>query len=80
MIHQDMGNPGLAESLLPESLGQNSRLERISEIVEWERFEGLVLGVYSAREGRPSYPPLTMVKELLVRAIAYGIWRIGTGY
>ena len=59
-MHRDMGNPGLAESLLPEELGQNRRLERISEMVDWERFEGLVSEVYSAREGRPSYPPLTM--------------------
>ncbi len=65
-MHREMGHQGLAESLLPESLGQNRRLERISEIVDWERFEGLVSGVYSAREGRPSYPPLTMVKVLLL--------------
>ena len=65
-MHRDMGNPGLAESLLPEELGQNRRLERISEMVDWERFEGLVSEVYSAREGRPSYPPLTMVKVLLL--------------
>ena len=65
-MHREMGHQGLAESLLPEELGQNRRLERISEIVEWERFEGLVSGVYSAREGRPSYPPLTMVKVLLL--------------
>ena len=65
-MHKDMGHPGLAESLLPEELGQNRRLERISEIVDWERFEVLVSEVYSAREGRPSYPPLTMVKVLLL--------------
>lgn len=65
-MHRDMGHRGLAESLLPEELGQNRRLERITEIVDWERFERLVSGVYSARDGRPSYPPLTMVKVLLL--------------
>ena len=60
------GHPSLAESLLPEELGQNRRLERISEIVDWERFEALVSGVYSALEGSPGYPPLTMVKALLL--------------
>ena len=65
-MHREMGHQGLAESLLPEELGQNRRLERISEIVEWERFERLVADIYSAREGRPSYPPLTMVKVLLL--------------
>ena len=65
-MHRETGHRGLAESLLPEELGQNHRLERISQIVDWERFEGLVADIYSAREGRPSYPPLTMVKALLL--------------
>ena len=61
-----MGQPSLAESLLPETLGNNQRLERIDDAVDWGRFGGLVTGVYSACEGRPSYPPLTMVKVLLL--------------
>ena len=65
-MHRETGHLGLAESLLPEGLGQNHRLERISQIVDWERFEGLVADIYSAREGSPSYPPLTMVKALLL--------------
>ena len=49
-------------------MGQTSvltSLERIGEEVDWERFAFLVEGVYSADEGRPSYPPLMMVKVLL---------------
>ena len=65
-MHREMGHPGLAEALLPEELGQNRRLERISELVDWEQFAGLVADIYSACEGRPSYPPLTMVKVLLL--------------
>ena len=65
-MHRDMGQPSLAESLLPETLGNNQRLERIDDAVDWGRFGGLVAGVYSACEGRPSYPPLTMVKVLLL--------------
>ena len=65
-MHRRMGHGTLAETLLPEGLGRNSRLERIDEEVEWERFEALVEGIYSAAEGRPSYPPLTMVKVLLL--------------
>ena len=30
-MHREMGQPSLAESLLPETLGQNERLERIDE-------------------------------------------------
>ena len=65
-MHREMGHPGLAESLVPEELGQNQRLERISQAVDWERFEELTADIYSAREGRPSYPPLMMVKILLL--------------
>ena len=65
-MHREMGGPSLAESLLPETLGQNVRLERIDDGVDWDRFSELVAGVYSAGEGRPSYRPLTMVKVLLL--------------
>ena len=65
-MHRQMGQTSLAESLLPQSLGRNERLERIGEEVDWERFAFLVEGVYSADEGRPSYPPLMMVKVLLL--------------
>ena len=65
-MHREMGNPGLAESLLPEELGRNQCLERILEAVEWGRLERLVSDIYSASEGRPSYPPLAMVKVLLL--------------
>ena len=52
--------------MLPEGLGSNHQLERINDAVDWGRFNRLVEGVYSASEGRPSYPPLTMVKVLLL--------------
>ena len=65
-MHRDVGQSSLAESLLPETLGNNERLERIDDAVDWGRFGRLVVGVYSACEGRPSYPPLTMVKVLLL--------------
>ena len=65
-MHRQMGQPSLAESLLPETLGRNERLEQIGEEIDWDRFAVLVDGIYSADEGRPSYPPLMMVKVLLL--------------
>ena len=65
-MQRDMGRPSLAEFLLPEKLGHNERLERIDEAVDWDRLGGVVAGIYASREGRPSYPPLTMVKVLLL--------------
>ena len=66
-MHRQMGQPSLVESLLPGTLGRNERLERIGREIEWDGFDALVAGVYSAPEGRPSYPPLTMVKILLLQ-------------
>ena len=65
-MHREMGQPSLAESLLPETLGHNERLERIAEAFDWDRFDRLLARVHSAQEGRPSYPPLMMVKVLLL--------------
>jgi IS5 family transposase len=65
-MHRDMGQPSLAESLLPETLGHNERLELIAEAFDWDRFGRLLARVHSAQEGRPSYPPLMMVKVLLL--------------
>ena len=65
-MHREIGQPSLAESLLSQTLGRNQRLERIGDAVDWDRFASLVDGVYSAEEGRPSYPPLMMVKVLLL--------------
>ena len=65
-MHREMGQPSLVESLLPEKLGQNQRLERIHQSVDWVRIGKLAAQVYDAPEGRPSYPPLLMVKVLLL--------------
>ena len=66
-MHRQMGQPSLVESLLPPTLGRNERLERIADEFDWERFALLVEGIYSSGEGRPSYPPLLMVKALLLQ-------------
>ena len=65
-MHRDMGQPSLAEVLVSETLGQNQRLERIAAAVDWDRLGQVVAGVHAAPRGRPSYPPLLMVKVLLL--------------
>ena len=62
-MHREMSQGSLAETLVSAKLGQNRRLERIDRAVAWDRLEELVEGVYSAKEGRPSYPPLMMVPD-----------------
>ncbi len=53
-MHRQMGHPSIEETLLPESLGKNRRLERIGEEEDWEKFAMLVEGIYFAAEGRPA--------------------------
>ena len=55
-MHREMGQPSLVESLLPEKPGQNQRLERVHQAVDWVRIGKLAAQVYDAPEGRPSYP------------------------
>ena len=66
-MHRETGQRSLAEALLPGNLGVNPRLERIEESVDWEPFGRLVREIHASSEGRPSYPPLLMVKVLLLQ-------------
>ena len=65
-MHRDMGQPSAVEALLPPTLGQNQRLERIAAAVDWAPIGQLVAPIYAAPVGRPSYPPLLLVKALLL--------------
>ncbi|WCT71985.1 IS5 family transposase [Sphingomonas naphthae] len=47
--------------------GGNRRLERIAELLDWGRLEGLLGGVYASGTGRPSYAPLTLLRILLLQ-------------
>ena len=61
------GQGDLGEAWLSPHLGQNARLDRIGELFDWSAVERLVEGVYGSRTGRPSWPPLMMVKGLLLQ-------------
>lgn len=66
-MHRSSGQGDLGQAWLGAKLGRNARLERISAAFDWEAVERLVSGVHSARSGRPSWPPLLMVKALLLQ-------------
>ena len=65
-MHREMGQPSAVEALLPPTLGQNQRLARIAAAVDWAPIGQLVSTIYAAPVGRPSYPPLLLVKALLL--------------
>ena len=66
-MHRTSGQGDLGQAWLSPKLGRNVRLDRIGSAFDWTAVERLVSGIYSARSGRPSWPPLMMVKALLLQ-------------
>ena len=66
-MHQQTGLPTFVDAFVPEGLGVNETLERIDAVLDWERIGKVVAEVHAAPEGRPGYPPLTMVRIALLQ-------------
>ena len=66
-MHRSTRSPELIDAWLPPRVGRNARLERLSELIDWAPLEALVADLHAAPRGRPSYPPLLMVKVLLLQ-------------
>lgn len=66
-MHRQMGAQSEWDRNLPAGVGRNARLERIAALLDWAPLAALVAGIYAKRTGRPSYPPLVMVKVLLLQ-------------
>jgi len=66
-MHRSSGQGDLGRAWLSPGLGRNVRLERIGRVFDWSSVERLVAEVYAAKRGRPSWPPLMMVKALLLQ-------------
>ena len=66
-MHRPMGNTSLMDALLPEKVGRNAQLEQLDTVLDWDRLAAVVADLYAAPEGRPSYPPLLLVKVLLLQ-------------
>ena len=67
MSHRAVGQMSLADELVGRRAGQNEQLGKIERLVQWKPLERMLRGVYAAAEGRPSYPPLSMFKALLLQ-------------
>lgn len=65
-MHKRTGQGSLADALVSAGQGE-SRLERIGARIDWSAVAALVAPIYGARSGRPSYPPLVMVKAALLQ-------------
>ncbi len=66
-MHRSSGQGDLGQAWLSPKLGRNVRLERIERVFDWSSVDGLVSEVYAAKSGRPSWPPLMLVKALLLQ-------------
>ena len=72
MAVQKSGQISFVEALMPVHRGQQ-RLEKLSEVVKWYRFEKLLSCLRDEGSvGRPAYPPLVMFKALLLQSL-YGL-------
>ena len=67
MGHRTSGRLSLADALVKQRAGVNADLGRIAGSVKWYRFEKFLGVIYAAPEGRPSYPPLVLLKSLLLQ-------------
>ena len=66
-MHQSPRSPELLDAWLPPRVGRNARLERLTQLIDWGPLAALVGDLHAAPRGRPSYPPLLMVKVLLLQ-------------
>ena len=67
------GQLSFAEALVKSRSGGGGRLDRLSGLVAWGRFEGLIGHLRDeAGPGRPGYPALVLLKAVLLQSL-YGL-------
>jgi IS5 family transposase len=66
------GQFSFVDALVPGGLGGSPRLERLTTLVKWYRFEKLLGRLRDDGPGRPGYLPLLMFKALLLQSL-YGL-------
>lgn len=67
MSHREIGQLSLADHLVARGSRSNGLLDRLIELIDWPALGRIVSGLHSSRHGAPSYPPLVMVKALLLQ-------------
>ena len=72
MATKQTGQISFVDAFLASGAGRNDRLDRLTALVKWYRFEKILGGLRSeGGPGQPAYPPLMMFKALkLKRSIA----------
>ncbi len=73
MATKQTGQFSFVDAFLASGVGRNDRLDRLTALVKWYRFEKILSGLREVGgPGRPAYPPLAMFKALLLQSL-YGL-------
>jgi transposase, IS5 family len=72
MSEKRTGQFSFVEALAPHLVSGRGRLDRLSGLVKWYRFEKVLNGLRDGGSGRPAYPVLLMFKVLLLQSL-YGL-------
>lgn len=67
MGRRPRGQMSLADSLVQRRSGQNERLDRIEQLVDWSPMEAVLREAGEATTGRPPYPALLLFKCVLLQ-------------
>ena len=67
-MHLETGARTFAAEVVGDDLGRNARLERIHAAILTGTGSAAIVGeLHSSREGRRAYPPLVMLKAMLLQ-------------
>src|SRR5690349_18228896 len=72
MAHKELGQLGFADHFVEESGRNNELLGKLEGLLDWAALGEAVSGLHGSTMGAPSYPPLVMLKVLLL-AQWYGL-------
>lgn len=67
MAIRTMGQLSLADALAVRRGRENETLERLQALIDWPRIAALVAPLRASPYGAPGYPPLAMLKALLLQ-------------
>lgn len=66
MAHREVGQLSLADALVA-GVGASAALARLDVLIDWAAVAALLAPIHGSRFGRKSYPPLVMLKALLLQ-------------
>lgn len=66
MAHREVGQLSLADGLVGGRRRVND-LDRIAASIDWSALAGVLSEVYASRRGRPAYPPVALLRCLLLQ-------------